>query len=87
MTSSQRVYRQTANIIAAAITEAEDVRTRAAIAEIAKQLADMFKADNAAFRYDKFFPACRLDNWGELREAGNPMIPGCLRPRSTENER
>ena len=49
-----------------AITEAEDPATKAANATLARHLADTFKADNRAFRYDKFFPARRLKPWGEL---------------------
>lgn len=60
------MYRQTAHIICTALTGADDIKTQAAVADIARQLADMFKADNTEFRYDRFFPACRLDSWGEL---------------------
>jgi hypothetical protein len=62
---SRNIYRQTALIIATALTGADDIKTQAAIADIACQLADMFKADDAAFRYGRFRAACGLDNWGE----------------------
>jgi hypothetical protein len=48
------IYRQTAHIICAALTGADDIKTQAAVADIARQLADMFKADNTEFRYDRF---------------------------------
>ena len=87
MTAKTRIYTQTAHIIATAITDAEDIRTKAAIAEIARQLADMFKADSRDFRYDRFFPACRLDNWGELLLPGNPVHPELNNPVSNGTNR
>ena len=59
------MHQQTALIIRAALWGADDTGTRAAITDLARQLADMFKADDAAFRYDRFLAACGLDNWGE----------------------
>jgi hypothetical protein len=66
-----KIYTQTANIIAAAITNVDDLKVKAAIADVARQLAEMFKRDNSAFRYDRFFPACRLDMLGELTTIDN----------------
>jgi hypothetical protein len=74
MPAATRIYVQTAHIIAAALDDAEDIKTQAAITSIARQLADMFKADSAEFRYDRFFPACRLDPWGE--PTSNPVSNG-----------
>jgi hypothetical protein len=66
MPATKRVYVQNAHIIATALTDASDVKTQAAIADVAKQLADMFKHDSREFRYDRFFPPCRLGPRGEL---------------------
>jgi hypothetical protein len=51
---------------------------QAVVSDIARQLADMFKADYPAFRYGRFFPACRLDPWGEvtLHTRRNRPTPG-----------
>lgn len=38
-----------------------------AVAGIARELADYFKSDNPNFRYDTFFDACGLDEWGEVK--------------------
>jgi hypothetical protein len=46
------------------------------IADVAKQLADMFKHDSREFRYDRFFPACRLGPWGELLP--NPVFDNTI---------
>lgn len=35
------------------------------VAWLARQIADDLKRDNRAFRYDKFFEACGLDEHGE----------------------
>ena len=43
------IYRQTAHIICTALTGADDIKTQAAVADIARQLADMFQADNTEF--------------------------------------
>lgn len=37
------------------------------VADVARSLADKFKRDNPKFRYDKFFEACGLDVYGELK--------------------
>jgi hypothetical protein len=66
-----KIYTQTAHIIATAITDADDLKVKAAIADVARQLADMFKADASTFRYDRFYPACRLDMFGELTTIDN----------------
>ena len=63
---SHQIFTQTALVIRVALSETEDTGQRAAIAGIARNLADAFKSDNAAFRYDKFFAACGLDMFGEL---------------------
>ena len=49
---SRKIYRCAARIIATAITGADDIRTQAAIADVARQLADMSKHDDPAFRSD-----------------------------------
>jgi hypothetical protein len=62
---SRRLYVQTAVAIRSTLADATP-EARGAIAEIARYLADAFKADNALFRYDRFFTAAGLSNWGEL---------------------
>ena len=42
------------------------------IDELASEIADMLKGDNSAFRYDKFFRACGLDQYGYVPKYG-PM--------------
>ena len=37
------------------------------IARIARDLADEFKRSNTRFRYDRFFEACGLDPFGEVK--------------------
>lgn len=71
MSATRRTYVKIAAVIAAALTDTDDVRTQAAIANVARGIADAFKQNNPEFRYDRFFPACRLDNWGELKP--NPL--------------
>jgi hypothetical protein len=62
---SRKIYAQTALAIRATLAETEP-QTRAPVATLARCLADMFKKDNPAFRYDRFFTAAGLDNRGEL---------------------
>lgn len=40
---------------------------RLGVAETARNLADVFKADNPHFRHDFFFEACGLNSMGYLR--------------------
>jgi hypothetical protein len=58
---SRRIYTQTTLAIGATLAETEP-ETRAPVAALARCLADMFKKENAAFRYDRFFTAAGLDN-------------------------
>lgn len=37
------------------------------VAGIARELADYFKSNNPSFRYDFFYEACGLDEWGEVK--------------------
>jgi hypothetical protein len=69
---SRKIYAQTALAIRATLGETEP-ETRGPVAALARCLADMFKRENAAFRYDRFFTAAGLDNWGELLP--NPVHP------------
>lgn len=65
---SRALYRRTAVLIHNVLVDQDTPQpTKAVVADLAKGLADAFKEDNAAFRYDRFFPACGLDNWGELK--------------------
>jgi hypothetical protein len=64
---SRRLYAQTAVAIRSKLTDSETTpEARGAVAEIARFLADAFRADNALFSYQRFFTAAGLDNWGEL---------------------
>lgn len=72
MTMSRKQYREVASILEGQIASAEYLpESSAAVvmttARIAKGLADMFKRDNSAFRYDTFFEAAGLDANGRAR--------------------
>lgn len=63
--------RQNYNATAATVKHHLDMynkldRERVAIAKLVRDLAADFKADNSAFRYDRFFEACGLDSFGRL---------------------
>jgi hypothetical protein len=62
----RRVVSMTADDTGGALDATADIAGRAAVSELAKRLADLFKADNPRFRCDCFFAACWLDSWGEL---------------------
>lgn len=62
---SRKHYRDVATAIHDAQTIADDA-TRKAIAALARELADRFRRDNAAFRFDRFFEACGLDAFGDM---------------------
>ena len=37
------------------------------VAIVAQDIADICKRDNANFRYDRFYAACGLTEWGEVK--------------------
>lgn len=65
MAMSRGDYEEIANVIN---DNLEDTMVESrAIATMARELADVFKANNPRFRYDTFFAACGLDEWGEVK--------------------
>jgi hypothetical protein len=66
MAASQRLYRELAKVIRRALNESYSCAYAVAVSDVAKGIADVLKWDNRAFRYDRFFPACGLDSWGEI---------------------
>ena len=71
MSMSRKHYVDAAATVGGSVTAAKaltPVRRRAALnacEEIAGGLAYMFKCDNPRFRYDTFFVACGLDEFGK----------------------
>ena len=67
MSMSQKDYR----LIAANIRRRLDIEASEygllAIARLARDLANTFKGVNPDFRFDIFFEACGLDEWGNLK--------------------
>ena len=65
---SRKNYRAVAEIIKrhldAEMEGQSGEAARQAIASVARSLADHFKAENYNFRYDKFYEACGLNEWG-----------------------
>lgn len=64
MAMSRNDYTKIADIINDNLADTM-VESRA-IAGVAREMADYFKSDNPNFRYDTFFSACGLDEWGEI---------------------
>ena len=64
MAMSKRDYSHIAEIVNDNLADTM-VESRA-IATMTRELADYFKSDNPNFRYDTFFKACGLDEWGEV---------------------
>lgn len=68
MAMSRKHYREAAEVIARALPSERDMQSLSdgagerhnACLEIAVGLANMFKADNSAFRRDQFMEACGL---------------------------
>lgn len=62
MAMSRKHYEAIARILADSMADTQvDARS---VAGVARELADYFKSDNPSFRYDTFFEACELDEWG-----------------------
>jgi hypothetical protein len=76
---SRRLYCQTAAVIRRALQESYSCAYAAAASDIAKGIADAFKEDDPAFRYDMFFTAAGLDNWRE--PLPNPLHPNAIGER------
>lgn len=62
MAMSKRDYAKIADIINDNLADTH-VESRA-VATVARELSDYFKSDNPSFRYDTFYSACGLDEWG-----------------------
>lgn len=62
MAMSRKHYEAIARILADNMADTH-VQARS-VAGVARELADYFKSDNISFRYDTFFEACELDEWG-----------------------
>lgn len=63
MAMSKANYAKIADIINDNLADTH-VESRA-VAGVARELADYFKSNNSNFRFDTFFEACGLDEWGE----------------------
>jgi diaminopimelate decarboxylase len=59
---SRKHYRQLAEVIRTNLQLVDE----ASVAKVARDLADVLKRDNSAFRYDTFFAACGLSPWGAV---------------------
>lgn len=63
---TRKHYREVAEAFRRATHDAyPDTHTQMVVAELARDLADLFKRDNSSFRYDTFFEACGLNEWGK----------------------
>jgi hypothetical protein len=62
----RNVFQVTAAIIAETIADTDSPAGKAAVATVARRLADQYRTGNPEFRYGRFFDACGLDSWGEL---------------------
>lgn len=66
MTMTRKHYREAAETVREVIDNASLYTDLRAASDIAIGLARMFKRDNGRFRYDRFFEACGLDEWGRV---------------------
>ena len=64
MAMSRKHYREAAETVQEVIENAQTFAELSAASRIAQGLARMFKRDNSNFRYDTFYQACGLDEWG-----------------------
>lgn len=64
---SRKDYRAIADVIENEMRFAKSDETRQAIANIAREMARVFKADNPRFRFDVFYSACGLTEWGQVK--------------------
>ncbi len=65
---TRKNYRASAAVVREHLDDTRDVTARRAVASLARGLALEFKADNAHFRFDTFYAACGLNEWGHLPE-------------------
>lgn len=67
--TSRKIYREVAGALKGRMAEHDprdmiDVAVLEGIAKAARTIADVFKRDNPMFRYDTFYAACGLNEWG-----------------------
>jgi len=67
MSMTRKHYREAAEEISIILNYTSDPVAKAAVADVARSLAAMFKRDNSNFRYDTFYEACGLDLWGNVK--------------------
>lgn len=66
MSASRKLYRDVATGILDEMHFAEGNKSmQLTIATVARSVASSFKAERSEFRYDKFYEACGLTEWGE----------------------
>ncbi len=63
MTATRKLYNEVADTIKfrVGMAEGDELKT---VASLVRDLANDFKRDNRAFRFDRFFEACGLDSVG-----------------------
>lgn len=64
---TQKHYREAAATIREVVEGAYTEVELSAAVVIVRNLADMYKRDNPKFRYDTFYEACGLDEWGQVK--------------------
>lgn len=67
MAMSRKDYRAAASVIKVELETAPDRTAQHSVSCVARGLADNFKRDNSAFRYDTFYTACGLDYFGKVQ--------------------
>jgi len=65
---TRKNYRSVAEGIKHVLDSDENPIFKRAVAATTRSLAEEFKRDNSNFRYDKFYEACGLDSFGEVKE-------------------
>lgn len=70
MPASRTLYRNLAHTIR------QEVTTGTMQASAVRALADDLKRDNSSFRYDRFFQACGLDEYGEHFNSAYVTVTG-----------
>jgi hypothetical protein len=63
--TSRKLYRALADDVNAALAAMQDNKEgREGVAALARRMSDTLRYDNPRFRYDKFYEACGLTEWG-----------------------
>jgi len=63
---TRKHYRMIAEDIRHSITMADSNAATDAISRLARDMAASFKRDNSSFRFDTFYAACGLNEWGNV---------------------